>query len=107
MSLLKWKEIAKTKAELGDKINFVHDAILKNNLGEQMDQAFFQKMFKPITTKFDDVVLSNLKLPTLERKRWKKMAVPDYGFPTYGENIPDYGLVDLFDEEGIQPEMNK
>ena len=37
MSLLKWKEIAKRKAELGNKINFLHNAILKNKFGEQID----------------------------------------------------------------------
>lgn len=72
MSLLKWKEIAKRKSELGHKINFMHDTILKNQLGEQIDQESFQMMFKPITSKLDDVVLSNLKLPTLQRKREKK-----------------------------------
>lgn len=35
------------------------------------------------------------------------MTVPDYCIPTYDENIPDYGLDDLFDEEGIEPEINK
>ena len=35
MSLLKWKALAKRKTELGDKINFVHDTILKNQLGEK------------------------------------------------------------------------
>ena len=107
MSLLKWKEIAKRKTELGNNINFVHDAVLKNKLGEQVYRASFQKMFKPITSKLDDVVLSNLKLPALQRKREKKMTVPDYGISTYDENVPDYGLYDLFDEEGIQPEINK
>ena len=103
----KWKEIAKRKTELGNKVNFVHDAILKNQVGEQMDRASFQKMFKPITSKLDDLVLSNLKLPALQRKRGEKMEVPDYGIPIYDENIPDYGLEDLFDEEGIQPQNNK
>lgn len=37
----------------------------------------------------------------------KKMSVLDYGIPTYDQNIPDYGLDDLFDEDGIQPEINK
>ena len=78
MSLLKWKEIAQRKTELGDKINFVHDAILKNQLGEKKSQESFQKVFKPITSKLDDVALSHLKLPALQRKRGKKMAVPDY-----------------------------
>ena len=31
MSLLKWKKLAKQKTELGNKINFVHDTILKKN----------------------------------------------------------------------------
>ena len=34
------------------------------------------------------------------------MEVPDYGIPTYDENILDYGLDDLF-HEGIQPGQNK
>ena len=108
MSLLKWKELAKRKTELGDKINFVHDAILKNQLGEKTSQESFQKVFKPITTKLDDVALSNLKLPKLQTKTWlKKMAVPDYGIQAGDdEGIPDYALDDLFDE-GIQPEQNK
>ena len=106
MSLLKLKEMVKRKAELGDKINFVRDAILKNQLGEQMSQESFQKVFKPITSKLDDVALGNLKLPAVQRKRGRKMAVPDYGIPLYDEDIPDYEVVDLFDEEEIQPEKN-
>ena len=43
MSLLKWKKIAKQKTELGNKINFVHDTILKNQLGEKTSQESFQK----------------------------------------------------------------
>ena len=43
MSLLKWKEIAKRKTELGDKINFVHDAILKNQLGEKKGRNLFKR----------------------------------------------------------------
>ena len=107
MSLLKWKEIAKRKKKLGNKIYFVHDAILKNQLGEQTDQESFQKMFKPITTKLDDVALGGLRLPALPRKHGKKMPVLDYGIPTYDENNPDYGLDDPVDEDGIQPEINK
>lgn len=98
--------MAKRKTESGNKINFVHDAILKNQLGEQVSQESFQKMFRPITSKLGNVALSNLKLP--ERKRTnKKMAVPNYGIPARDdEEILDYGLDDLFDE-GIPPEQNK
>ena len=72
MSLLNWKEPVKRKTELGNKINFVHDAILKNQLREQVSKESFQKVFKPITSKLDDVALGNLKLPALQRKRGKK-----------------------------------
>ena len=68
MSLLKRKELAKRKTELGDKIDFVHDAILKNQLGDITSQESFEKVFKPITTKLVDVALSNLKLPKLQKK---------------------------------------
>ena len=88
MSLLRWQELTKRKTDLVDKIKFVDDTILKNHLGEKTSQ---EKVFKPITTKLDDVALSNLKLPKLQRKRGKKkMVVPDYGIPTYDEHIPNY-----------------
>ena len=70
MSLLKWKELAKRK--LWNKINFVHDTILKNQLGEKTSQESFQKAFKPITTKLDDVAFRNLNIPGLTKKRGKK-----------------------------------
>lgn len=94
------------KTELRDKSNFLHDTILKNPLGEKTSQESFQKVFKPITTKLDDVALSNLKLPMLQNKRGTKMAVLNYGIAIEDEHIPDYGLHDLFDAE-IQPEQNK
>ena len=105
MSLLKWKELAKRKTELGNKINFVHDTILKNQLGEKTSQESFQKAFKPITTKLDDVAFRNLNIPRLTKKRGKKLGVPDYGIALEDE-VPDYGLEDLFDE-GLVPENEK
>ena len=106
MSLLKWKKLAKQKTELGNKINFVHDTILKNQLGEKTSQESFQKAFKPITTKLDDVVFRNLNIPRLTKKRGKKLGVPDYGIAIEDEDIPDYGLDDFFDE-GLGPENEK
>ena len=106
MSLLKWKKLAKQKTELGNKINFVHDTILKNQLGEKISQESFQKAFKPITTKLDDVALRNLNIPRLAKKRGKKLGVPDYGINIEDEGIPDYGLDDFFDE-GLVPENEK
>ena len=100
MSLLKWKKLAKQKTELGNKINFVHDTILKNQLGEKTSQESFQKAFKPITTKLDDVA-RNLNIPWLPKKRGKKLGVPDYAIPLEDE-VPDYGL-----DEGLGPENEK
>ena len=106
MSLLEWKKLAKQKTELGNKINFVHDTILKNQLGEKTSQESFQKVFKPITKKLDDVALRNLNIPRLTKKRGKKLGVPDYGIALEDEDIPDYGLDDFFDE-GLVPENKK
>ena len=102
MSLLEWKKLAKQKTELGNKINFVHDTILKNQLGEKTSQESFQKAFKPITTKLD-VAFRNLNIPRLTKKRGKKLGVPDYGIAIEDEDIPDYGLDEFFDE-GLVPE---
>ena len=106
MSLLEWKKLAKQKTELGNKINFVHDTILKNQLGEKTSQESFQKAFKPITTKLDEVAIRNLNIPRLTKKRGKKQGVPDYGIALEDEDIPDYGLDDFFDE-GLVPENKK
>ena len=106
MSLLEWKKLAKQKTELGNKINFVHDTILKKQLGEKTSQESFQKAFQPITTKLDEVAFRNLNIPRLTKKRGKKLGVPDYGIALEDEDIPDYGLDDFFDE-GLVPENKK
>ena len=107
MSLLKWKKLAKQKTELGNKINFVHDTILKNQLGEKTSQESLQKVFKPITTKLDDVAFRNLNIPRL-KKRGRNQGVPDYAVGVEDEDggIPDYGLDEFFDE-GLVPENKK
>ena len=105
MSLLEWKKLAKQKTELGNKINFVHDTILKNQLGEKTSQESLQKVFKPITTKLDDVAFMNLNIPRL-KKRGRNRGVPDYAVDVEDEDIPDYGLDDFFDE-GLVPENKK
>ena len=107
MSLLKWKKLAKQKTELGNKINFVHDTILKKQLGEKTSQESLQKVFKPITTKLDDVAFRNLNIPRL-KKRGRNRGVPDYAVGVEDEDggFPDYGLDDFFDE-GLVPENKK
>ena len=41
MSLLKWKELAKRKTELGNKINYVHDLITQHKIGQETSQESF------------------------------------------------------------------
>ena len=96
------EKLAKQKTELGNKINFVHDTILKNQLGEKTSQESFQKAFKPITTKLDEVAFRNLNLN--KPRLTKKLGVPDYGIALEDEDedIPDYGL-----DEGLGPENEK
>ena len=75
-------------------------------MGERTSQESLQKVFKPITTKLDDVAFRNLNIPRLTKKRGKKLGVPDYGIAIEDEDIPDYGLDDFFDE-GLGPENEK
>ena len=106
MSLLKWKELAKSKSELGDKINYVRNAIKKHDIDQQTSQQGFSKVFKPITSKLDDVIDSNrvLRLPRKKRSL-KKGEVPDYGVDIEDE-VPDMNLGELF-EQPVLPQQEK
>ena len=108
MSLLKWKELAKSKTELGNKINYVHNAIKQHNIGKETSQESLAKVFKPVTSKLDDVIYSNLKLRMPQRRKRppRKMEVPNYGIDIEDE-VEDIGLDDLFDEQHVLPEFEK
>ena len=86
------------KTDLGKKINFVNDIILKNQSGERTSQTSFQKMFQPITAKLDDIsdnaVIGDNKLT--KRKRKRKGEAPNYNISVEDE-IPDYEFEGLFD----------
>ena len=108
MSLLKWKELAKSKSELGNKINYVHNAITQHKIGEQTSQDSFSKIFKPVTSKLDDVIDSNLNLrmPQRRKRPLKKGEVPNYGIDIEDE-VEDMDLGDLFDEQPVLPQSEK
>ena len=107
MSLLKWKELAKSKSELGNKINYVHNAITQHKIGELTSQESFTKVFKPVTSKLDDVIDSNLNLgmPQKRRRPLKKGEVPNYGIDIEDE-VEDMGLDDLFGDN-VPPQQEK
>ena len=102
MSLLKWKEMAEKRSELGKKINTVRETIKKQSISDQMGEMEAEKLFKPITSGLKE--LTTIKKP-VRRLTKKKGPVPDYGI-AIDDEVSDYGLDDLFDEE-IQPQDNK
>ena len=67
--------------------------------------ALKKKTFQRITTKLDDVALTNLKIPGLRQKKKAKTQVPDYGIAIEDE-VADYYLENLFDE-GVLPDREK
>ena len=107
MSLLRWKELAKSKSELGNKINYVHNAITQHKIGELTSQESFTKVFKPVTSKLDDVIDSNLNLemPQKRKRPLKKGEVPNYGIDIDDE-VEDMGLDDLFGDY-VPPQQEK
>ena len=93
MSLLKWKELAKRKTELGNKINYAHNAITQHKIGQETSQESFKNIFKPITSKLDDVVVSNLasRIPP-RRKQPQKRDDPEID---YASEVDPYENMDL------------
>ena len=109
MSLLKWKELAKSKTKLGNKINYVHDLITQHKIGENTSQESFKKVFKPVTSKLDDVIDSNSisKTPKMRKRPPKKAEVGiDYA-PEVDpfEDMDVEGLIDFGDY--VPPQQNK
>ena len=103
MSLLKWKEMAQKRSELGKKINAVRETIKQKTISDQMGQVEAAKLFEPITSGLRDLTAPKAPLRRLK----KKGPVPDYGLEIGDdEEVPDYGLEDLFGDEGL-PQNNK
>ena len=102
MSLLKWKEMAEKRSELGQRINQVKNTIKQKSISDQIGQVEAAKLFQPITSGLKDITA-----PKIPLRRLKKRPVPDYGLEIGDdEEVPDYGLEDLFGEE-VQPQNNK
>ena len=103
MSLLKWKEMAAKRSELGQRINEVRKRIKQKSISDQIGQVEAAKLFEPITSGLRDITAPKKPLRRLK----KRGPVPDYGLEIGDdEDIPDYGLEDLFGEE-VQPQNNK
>ena len=103
MSLLKWKEMAEKRSELGKKINTVRETIKQKTISDQMGEVEAEKLFKPITSELKELTAPKAPLRRLPKK---KRPVPDYGIAVDDEDVPDYGLDDLFDQP-VLPENEK
>ena len=103
MSLLKWKEMAEKRSELGKKINTVRETIKQKTISDQMGEVEAEKLFKPITSELKELTVPKAPLRRLPKK---KQPVPDYGIAIDDEDVPDYGLEDLFDQP-VLPENEK
>ena len=110
MSLLRWKELAKSKSELGNKINYVHNAITQHKIGELTSQESFTKVFKPVTSKLDDVIDSNLNLSMPPQRRKRPPRKGEEGID-YAPEVDPYedmdveGLIDFGDY--VPPQQEK
>ena len=104
MSLLKWKEMAEKRSELGRRINEVRKTIKQKTISDQMGQVEAAKLFEPITSGLRDLTAPKIPLRRLPNK---KKPVPNYGLEIGDdEEVIDYGLEDLFGEE-VKPQNNK
>ena len=106
MSLLKWKQLAESRSELGKKINTVRETIKQKTISDQMGEVEAEKLFKPITSELKELTAPKAPLRRLPKK---KRPVPDYGIAVDDvddEDVPDYGLDDLFDQP-VLPENEK
>ena len=102
MSLLKWKQLAESRSELGKKINTVRETIKQKTISNQMGEVEAEKLFKPITSGLKELTAPKMPLIRLPKK---KRPVPDYGI-AIDDEVPDYGLDDLFDQP-VLPENEK
>ena len=93
--------MAEKRSELGKKINTVKETIKQKSISDQMGEVEAEKLFKPITSGLKELTP---KTP-LRRLVKKKGPVPDYEI-AIDDEVPDYGLEDLFGEQ-VQQQDNK
>ena len=104
MSLLKWKEMADKRSELGKKINTVRDTIKQKSISDQIGEVEAEKLFRPITSGLNELTALKTPLRRLSKKKGA-VPVPDYKIDIDDE-VPDYGLDDIFGEQ-VQPQNDK
>ena len=94
--------MAEKRSELRKKINTVRETIKQKKISDQMGEVEAEKLFKPITSGLKELTSPTIPLRRLPKK---KRPVPDYGI-AIDDEVPDYGLDDLFDQP-VLPENEK
>ena len=104
MSLIRWRELAKRKTMVGDKISFVYDTLTKAKLGEETSQLAYEKIFRPITSKMDvstsdGTSISSTKPTSIVKKKPSCTKEIDY-YPDVDpyEEMDVEGLIDFGEE---------
>ena len=69
MSLLKWKEMAAKRSELGQRINEVRKTIKQKSISDQIGQVEAAKLFEPITSGLRDISQLQKTIEKIEEKR--------------------------------------
>ena len=106
--------MAKSKSALGKKINFVHNAITQKKLGDETSQIGFEKMFKPVASKLDEVIASNLgpqgslrSLPRAQAKKKKKAKLEGIDYFPDVDPFEDMDVEGLFGDAPFSPQAKK
>ena len=102
MSLLKWKELAERRSELSKKINTARETIKQKGISDKLGEVEAEKLFRPITSGLREIAAPKMPLRRLPKK---KGPIPDYGI-AIDDEVPDYGLEDLFDDQ-VLPQNDK
>ena len=102
MSLLKWKELAERRSELGKIINKVKETIKQKRISDVIGESETEKLFKPITSGLKELAAPKVQLGRMAKK---KGLVPDYGI-AIDDEVPNYGLEDLFGDQ-VLPQNDK
>ena len=96
--------MADKRSELGKKINTVRETIKQKSISDQMGEVETERLFKPITSELKELTVPKAPFRRLAKK---KGPVPDYGLEIGDdEEVPDYGLDDLFGEH-VHPQNEK
>lgn len=93
MSLLAWKKSAKRKSNIKE----VKNKIVETSILVKTNDASYQKLFKPVTDKFDDFIFTNL-IPNNQKKKMKKKELAAIDYKPEVDPFEDMDVESLIDD---------